>query len=207
MTDAELTEIDGFIGNYKGVITQKNKKNKVEFGTIVVATGFREIDLEGEYQYGKNTNILSQTELEKKLLEYLVLIPATSEQQQAVAQAIAGEALDLMRTDVNTINPGATSPLFTYSHSRGLNDPRLMFVLAWSGSSLKLSVYRPNGSLYHQLGSSQSPIEIVVPDPESGNWKYRVTGVDVPYNNYPYVVGIAAEQIERVYLPLVIKRE
>ena len=67
MTDAELVEIDGFIGNYKGVIKHKDKKKKLEFGTIIVATGFREIDLEGRFQYGKNKNILSQTELEEKI--------------------------------------------------------------------------------------------------------------------------------------------
>jgi heterodisulfide reductase subunit A len=67
MTEAELTEIDGFIGNYKGTITHKGKKKNIEFGTIIVATGFKEIDLDGEYQYGKNKNIISQTELEEKI--------------------------------------------------------------------------------------------------------------------------------------------
>jgi len=67
MTDSELAEVDGFIGNYEGVIKTKDKKKKVKFGTIIVATGFKEIDLKGEYQYGKNSNIISQTELEQKI--------------------------------------------------------------------------------------------------------------------------------------------
>ena len=65
--NSELKELDGYIGNYKGQILQKGKKKNLEFGTIIVATGFKEIDLKGKYQYGKNTNILSQTELETKL--------------------------------------------------------------------------------------------------------------------------------------------
>jgi heterodisulfide reductase subunit A len=67
MTEAELIDIEGFIGNYKGKIKQNNKIKKVEFGTIIVATGFKEIDPDELYQYGKNKKILSQTELEKKL--------------------------------------------------------------------------------------------------------------------------------------------
>jgi len=67
MTNAKLDEIDGFIGNYKATIKYDNKKKKIEFGTIIVATGFREIDLEGRFQYGKNKNIVSQTELEQKI--------------------------------------------------------------------------------------------------------------------------------------------
>ena len=67
MTNAELDELDGYIGNYKGKVKQSGKKKEIEFGTIIVATGFKEIDLKGKYQYGKNKNILSQTDLETKL--------------------------------------------------------------------------------------------------------------------------------------------
>ena len=67
MTEAELSDIDGFIGNYKATIKYKGKKKDIEFGTIIVATGFKEIDLKGKYQYGVNNNILSQTELEEKI--------------------------------------------------------------------------------------------------------------------------------------------
>ena len=67
MAESVLDELDGYIGNYKGKIKQKDKTKEIEFGTIIVATGFREIDLKGRYEYGKNENIISQTELETKL--------------------------------------------------------------------------------------------------------------------------------------------
>ncbi len=67
MTNSVLDNLEGFIGNYKGKVKQKGKEKEIEFGTIIVATGFREIDLKGRYQYGKNKNILSQTELETEL--------------------------------------------------------------------------------------------------------------------------------------------
>jgi len=67
MTNSELNNLEGYIGNFKGTITQNNRKKEIEFGTIIVATGFREIDLKGKYHYGENENIFSQTELETKL--------------------------------------------------------------------------------------------------------------------------------------------
>jgi len=67
ITDAELVDVDGFIGNYKGSTKVNNKEKEFEFGTIIVATGFKEIDLGGAYQYGNNSNIVSQTELEIKI--------------------------------------------------------------------------------------------------------------------------------------------
>ncbi|MCK4347796.1 MAG: CoB--CoM heterodisulfide reductase iron-sulfur subunit A family protein, partial [Thermoplasmatales archaeon] len=33
MTDAELIDVDGFIGNYEGIVKQKGKEKKIEFGT------------------------------------------------------------------------------------------------------------------------------------------------------------------------------
>jgi len=67
MTSSELDDLEGYIGNYKGKVKQKGKKKEIEFGTIIVATGFKEIDLKGKYKYGENKNIMSQTELETKL--------------------------------------------------------------------------------------------------------------------------------------------
>jgi heterodisulfide reductase subunit A len=67
MTNSILDDLEGYIGNYIGKIKQKDKSKKIEFGTIIVSTGFKEIDLNGKYQHGKNKNIMSQTELEKNL--------------------------------------------------------------------------------------------------------------------------------------------
>jgi heterodisulfide reductase subunit A len=75
MTNSELTELDGFIGNYTGTITQGEKTKKIQFGTIIVATGFQEVDLKGKYQYGKNKNILSQTDFERKIKENTLTEP------------------------------------------------------------------------------------------------------------------------------------
>ncbi|HEC94565.1 MAG TPA: CoB--CoM heterodisulfide reductase iron-sulfur subunit A family protein [Thermoplasmatales archaeon] len=67
MTETELVDIEGFIGNYEGTVKHRGRRKKIKFGTIIVATGFREIDLKGQYQYGVNENILSQTEFEEKI--------------------------------------------------------------------------------------------------------------------------------------------
>jgi heterodisulfide reductase subunit A len=64
LTNSELVDLEGYIGNYSGTIKQGDKEKKVEFGTIIVATGFREIDVKGKYLYGENKNVISQTELE-----------------------------------------------------------------------------------------------------------------------------------------------
>jgi heterodisulfide reductase subunit A len=64
-----LKDISGYIGNYEGVLDVKGKERKIQFGTIIVATGFSEVSPEGKYGYGEHENILTELELEKKLKE------------------------------------------------------------------------------------------------------------------------------------------
>ena len=154
----------------------------------------------GRVIYTSFHNEPQQTEIEKKLVQYLVLIPSTNQEQQQVNQVMAAQGIALLRSDINTINPGQTSSLFSFT-TRDVS--KLVFALGWSGSSLRLSVYRPNGNLYQQVEGGSPPIYVVILNAESGTWKYQVTALNVPYNNYPYVVGIG--ELFNMSLPMIRK--
>lgn len=64
---SEVKSVEGFIGNFKVRITRVEEEIKV--GTIIVATGARELKPIGEYGYPTRTNVLTQLELEGKLKE------------------------------------------------------------------------------------------------------------------------------------------
>jgi heterodisulfide reductase subunit A len=66
-TDTEITDIAGYVGNFKTKI--KNKTNptdevEINHGIIVVATGGVEYEPK-EYSYGKDKRIITQSELER----------------------------------------------------------------------------------------------------------------------------------------------
>jgi len=67
-TNSEITEIDGFIGNYRTKIKEKdsNGEKEVEHGIVIIATGGKE-NKPKEYLYGKNDKIITQRELEENL--------------------------------------------------------------------------------------------------------------------------------------------
>jgi len=65
MTETNLKDIQGFIGNFTAVVEQGGKDKEFEFGSAVIATGFNEIDMAGQYGYGKFKNVMTQTDLEK----------------------------------------------------------------------------------------------------------------------------------------------
>jgi heterodisulfide reductase subunit A len=67
MTDSEVVEFDGHIGNFEAKIknlkTGKNTSHK--FGTVIITTGFEPFAPEGYYEYGNHLDILTLAEFEK----------------------------------------------------------------------------------------------------------------------------------------------
>ena len=67
--DTMLKDISGYIGNYEAVLDVKGKERKIQFGAIIVATGFSEVSPHDTYGYGTHDHIMTELELEKKLKE------------------------------------------------------------------------------------------------------------------------------------------
>lgn len=73
---SKVTELTGFIGNFKATIRSLNgnpagvnKHDEVEIGNVVVCTGYKEFDASRivHYGYGKLPNIITSFELEKMI--------------------------------------------------------------------------------------------------------------------------------------------
>jgi heterodisulfide reductase subunit A len=69
--NSTIKEIKGYIGNYYvTIVDNKNETYDLKIGTIIVATGGKELKPNGSFQYSdKNKNVISQLELEKQLKE------------------------------------------------------------------------------------------------------------------------------------------
>ena len=67
-TEAEIENIDGYIGNFKTKVIHGKNKESVEFnhGVVVVATGAKEYQPK-EYLFGQNDKVILQSEFEKLL--------------------------------------------------------------------------------------------------------------------------------------------
>lgn len=70
LTNTTIEDISGYVGNFKTKLKSENKKepNEIEHGVIVVATGGLPYE-PVEYNYGKNKDILTQSNFEKDLYE------------------------------------------------------------------------------------------------------------------------------------------
>ncbi|MEW6363949.1 MAG: IPT/TIG domain-containing protein [Acidobacteriota bacterium] len=129
---------------------------------------------------------------EKRLIEYLVLVPYTTQLQNSLNQAFGSRGLSTVRTDLNMIDRGSEVTGTFYDVTAGVNAG---IGLAWAGSTMRLSVYRPDGSPYAEQTASTSPVIVTIAkaDASGGSWSYRVAAVDIPSDRYPFVVGIGTD--------------
>ncbi|WP_455393303.1 FAD-dependent oxidoreductase, partial [[Eubacterium] cellulosolvens] len=65
--NTEISNIDGFIGQFDITLKEGGIEKQLKTGSIVIATGAKEFKPEGMYLYGSNTNVLTQLDLENKL--------------------------------------------------------------------------------------------------------------------------------------------
>jgi heterodisulfide reductase subunit A len=68
LTSSEVTDVQGFIGNYEATIKTGEKERKLDVGTIIVATGAKLFIPEGMYGYN-GKNVITHLDLEKILKE------------------------------------------------------------------------------------------------------------------------------------------
>lgn len=63
-----ITEVDGFVGNFKSTLSNNGDGEVLEHGIAVLATGAKQLEPD-EYSYGQDPRILSSLELDRKFIE------------------------------------------------------------------------------------------------------------------------------------------
>lgn len=62
--DTTLEKVDGFVGNFKSTLKNKEKRFDLDYGVAVLATGAK-AHVPDEYQYGKDERIITTLDLDK----------------------------------------------------------------------------------------------------------------------------------------------
>ncbi len=130
------------------------------------------------------------SELETKLLQFLVFTAVTAkETQKSRSTMLTGGFVPRSESllDASPSNPKVTQ---TYEHNkRG----KLRFALSFNnqGARLKLSVKGPNGVALDKEGTSTFSID--VDNAETGRWSYTITALKLPHEHFPYSLTIGGE--------------
>lgn len=128
------------------------------------------------------------SDVEKKLLNYLILLTTTDKSSVALQQGMTASGHASPQEVLGSISVGGKSPRYTLTNHSTAD---LAVGLNWQEGTLKLSVFKPDGSLFAEKQGAP-PLIIEIPQAETGDWTYEVEAIDVPYDNYPYVVQLDA---------------
>jgi heterodisulfide reductase subunit A len=66
-TNTDIDSVDGYIGNYEVTLKTDGTEQKLAVSTIVVATGMKEIASKNQFQYGNDSRVVTQLQLERML--------------------------------------------------------------------------------------------------------------------------------------------
>jgi len=66
ITNAEITQVEGFVGNFKTTITANGKERTLEHGVTIIATGATELK-PANYCYGEDPRVVTSLELDEML--------------------------------------------------------------------------------------------------------------------------------------------
>jgi len=68
-TKAKLKDLNGYIGNFKSVISSDGVEKEFEHGVVIVTVGAKE-KVPADYLYGQDSRVVTQTELEEKIFHH-----------------------------------------------------------------------------------------------------------------------------------------
>jgi hypothetical protein len=127
----------------------------------------------------------SQTELE--LLRSLVFATVTAQLDASVKQTMIQGGFSPVDRNLLSASGKEQAVSKTYECPGGRS---LEFVLGFEdrGARLRLTVDGPDGTRLEKEGASTVVLD--VPQAATGTWKYTVTPITVPYENFPFTVTV-----------------
>jgi heterodisulfide reductase subunit A len=68
-TDTQIETVEGYIGNYKVSLKANGSESieKMDVSTVVVATGMKELEPQGQFFYGEDPRVVTQLQLDRML--------------------------------------------------------------------------------------------------------------------------------------------
>lgn len=146
-----------------------------------------------------NTNTLSQLKVSGSQIDHVIVHNSGNYWliDNLMVVDLLQETLILLPEDyaaildeLHTISPGGVENFLVLIENIATN---LQIILNWFGSEMKLAVYDPDGLLYGEYQTTEPPIEIEIVDPKPGEWRFEVTAVDIPEDNYPFAIVAATK--------------
>ena len=161
---------------------------------LATGGGKEEAPLLVRFKEGKGTVIFTSFHNEKQnskqeelLLRNLVFTTVTARAEEAVATTMLSGGFPPSGRNVQSHSMGQPSVTRAYQPKK---PGPLRFALTFSGqgAAMKFTLMAPNGQTFEQETNGTMIVEAT--GAPLGEWRYTVTAVRVPYENFPYSVSV-----------------
>lgn len=150
----------------------------------------------GHVIYTSFHNHAQVSEAEQRLLRFLVLRPILAQAAATVTKTVQSQLCLPGKEIIAAIDRNQPSTLYVYQAKGGES---LLYVLHWTGTGkLRLTINNPAGQAVHRLEGEKPPLQYELPAVSVGNWSCQVEALNVPYNNFPYVLTLATRAQSKV---------
>lgn len=129
------------------------------------------------------------SEQESRLLRFLILQPVLARAVAATAQVIQEQHCEPGKEIFATLDRGKGSQPFVLDAEAGSG---LLYYLNWTGiGTLRLTIRDPAGNVHFDRETDRPPLGCEVSRASAGRWTCQVSGANVPYDNFPFVLTMA----------------
>lgn len=136
-------------------------------------------------------NEKQNSEMEKKLLQYLVFSLVTAPIDAEINQKIQDDGF--ATTKANLLSTPKDNPKVTRTYQNSRVGPlRVALGFRNEGARMHLQLQSPDGKQFSWEGESMLLLE--VPNAAVGEWTYTVTALRLPYDNFPFRVMIGEKK-------------
>jgi hypothetical protein len=151
-----------------------------------------------KFSVGKGTVIFTSfhnekqnSELEKKLLQYLVFSLVTAGIDADINTQMDKSGFTPQRSNLLSTPSKQTTEPKTY-HNATVSTLRFVLGFRNEGAKLRFNIRSPDGKQYTK--DCESTLTLEVPNAAVGNWEYTVTALDLPYPNFPFTVTVGEKK-------------
>src|SRR5262245_12987841 len=165
-------------------------------GTYRREFGMGKAPLLVKFEFGKGTVIFTSfhnekqnSEIEQKLLKYLVFSVVTAQTERQVIESLVKGGFSPQKQNLLSASTGE-NPKVTYNY-HSTKAGKISFALAFEdrGAKIRLIVVSPTAETLEHVGTSSFVLEGVSTGP--GDWQYTVEALTVPFRDFPFTVTVA----------------
>lgn len=136
-------------------------------------------------------NEKQQSEKELQLLKFLVFSAVTAGADAEASRTMSQGGFAQTKKNLFSASADSESVSGTYAN-QDVADLQFILAFADQGATLDLKVEGPGGFRESKQGSST--IRIEVPGAAVGDWKYTITAVKVPSENFPFTITVGKKR-------------